>query len=123
MKGKITVEQWCAALRSGKYRQTKDVLYKAGCHCCLGVGVALATGDPHPEGAVPSENFLSDLPEQMVYLDWVGFDIIADLEIGDVRYSSATAANDEGATFAQIADAIERAVTHYRSQEATREAN
>lgn len=34
--------KWIEALRSGKYQQGKDMLYRAGRYCCLGVaGVAV----------------------------------------------------------------------------------
>lgn len=34
---KEQIKQWCGALRSGKYKQTKNELENKGGYCCLGV--------------------------------------------------------------------------------------
>ena len=94
---KPTVQKWIAALRSGKYKQAKERLYdpETGGFCCLGVYCQVISKDlkaylaEEPEG--PTEAYRK-------------FDHL----IGGDLKMKVIAMNDEGKTFAEIADVLER---------------
>lgn len=95
---------WIRALRSGKYTQAKDVLRDGDSFCCLGVLCDLHSGTRN--GAEWSDEFYmgrsGTLPQAVV--DW------ADLPSGDpeVGRTTLSALNDQGVSFADIADRIEK---------------
>lgn len=118
MKETITLEEWLAALRSGKYQQHHGALCneERSEFCCLGVGVQLTTKRFTVKmssvlGAtlqLPDAPFLSDLPRGM----WTQSQRNIDLEYGGkVRLASElNDGSDDGLrehTFTEIADAIE----------------
>lgn len=110
MKPKIKA-QWVAALRSGDYKQGIRRLRSAeDDFCCLGVLCNLHA-QAHPEIAAKQSTKMSymgrdALPHTDVYM-WAGLSINAELTIGNLRGYSPEYMNDQGKTFAQIADAIE----------------
>lgn len=99
--------RWVEALRSGNYKQGKQALYHAGRFCCLGVLCDLAVKDEAVEKSgegfgSEKDGFAKLLPPTSV-LKWAG------VERGftrDVLNDLATK-NDDGVSFAEIADAIE----------------
>jgi hypothetical protein len=114
--------QWTAALRSGDYPQGTCALYNGNGYCCLGVLCELArkagvveltrnekTGEWFYDGH-------AQLPPQSVR-DWAGLDETREVAIrrfdsdDDVSWPSSDALvslnDDDLASFAQIADAID----------------
>lgn len=101
--------KWVAALRSGEYVQGKgrlrDTSRQEVCHCVLGVLVDLYVKE-HDSSWVGSCKSNYELPAQV--RDWADVEPIAKNEVkinGDVR--SLIFHNDGGATFLELADAIE----------------
>jgi hypothetical protein len=108
-------EQWVAALRSGEFKQGRGSLRKGDLFCCLGVLTDLfvrATGAAWNKigGAMGIGEEGACLPR--LVMEWAGLDnpnpYILDQK---GRLLSAASLNDHGATFAEIADAIERTPT------------
>lgn len=109
---KELLEKWLAALRSGEYKQCAGLLTDdAGGYCCLGVLQVVADGDVERNERVgcayhyPSIDWLADHSVKFA-------DEQNELGRGWVPYlpalgAVASKANDEGKTFAEIADAIE----------------
>lgn len=110
--------KWVAALRSGEYKQTKDRLKDGSGHCCLGVLCdifAKERGKPWTDASLseagPGQSYddldITDagLPGAVVCI-WAGFDPQVEVKIGRVRKRLYNH-NDDNATFAEIADAIE----------------
>jgi hypothetical protein len=101
------VRGWIAALRSGRYQQTREALRTEQGFCCL--GVACDVHDPRgwheQDGNWSHRGVFGELARQLAddYL----------LETADGRYGprlegdTLTADNDQGMTFAEIADVIE----------------
>lgn len=121
------LSEWLDALRSGKYRQGRDVLKSSGdSYCCLGVACELSdVGSWTPVNgsygykiedldtaitlmprAVAKE---LDLPEKMnTYgLTSISNDVFVFSSPDDVFMVRVSTMNDDGYLFAQIADAIE----------------
>jgi len=102
--------KWVAALRSGQYEQAKEVLHSeaSGGFCCLGVLCVLSmaeTGfgisDTLEETA--GDNFLG-----LTVMQWAGLPFEhGDKVVIDGQDRLLSSHNDDGKTFAQIADAIE----------------
>jgi hypothetical protein len=82
--------KWIAALRSGEYKQGIGVLHHPvkKTYCCLGVLHRVITGE------APSRYWDCDRPNDIMDIDGK----VADL----------TAMNDEGSSFQEIADYIEK---------------
>lgn len=127
---------WVEALRSGQYAQTRGALQRlevwddlpAG-YCCLGVACDMyqqTVGDlsisqeheVREMGWNPAEGLYktfneagSSLPRAV--LEWLGLDTtvgkytLPAADDGDAELGSLATANDNGATFAEIADIIE----------------
>jgi len=122
MSGKISKNglKWIAALRSGKYKQTREALEDKNGFCCLGVACKLA----EEEGVV--ERFTNNLyisygkirehynfkEENSSYLpsfvmDW----LCLRSPSGDLVQApgeSLASMNDRGASFEEIANTIEK---------------
>ncbi len=105
-------KKWVAALRSGEYTQgTGQLRDSANNFCCLGVLCNLHA-QAHPAIAAKETNIFrymgdrTDLP--VAVMKWAG---LPDAMGDTVKIGSATASlaghNDNGRTFAEIADAIE----------------
>jgi hypothetical protein len=130
---------WVEALRSGKYEQGHEQLKCDGKHCCLGVLCELhATSTGQGEFVPNADSWGTDVyrvgEEQdealppLPVVQWAGLrnqdpgmgaevlpsDIIeavrAYSEEPSLARTSLSAVNDAGATFAQIADLIEKAL-------------
>ena len=117
MKEKITIRmpkrklaKWLKALRSGEYKQGEGALRNRNRFCCLGVMEHCLTGaiKRSHKGTQP----LRWLAEQRItFLSSHG-------HLDDVPYlptlnTGATDANDDGTSFAEIADAIEACAEGY----------
>ena len=90
--------KWVAALRSGKYKQARQVLVEkapwgevAG-HCCLGVLRHCLTGKNR----------------YYEYFDILAERFIAPLGLTVEQEKELAGMNDDGSTFAEIADHIEK---------------
>lgn len=97
------VEKWCAALRSGKYKQCTSRLKVDTAYCCLGVlgevVCGLPIGDAYPLFYLTMDDWLS-----------LGFPAYCTNELGEVRDTQKFLAemnDEEGKSFAEIADWIE----------------
>jgi len=110
--------RWIAALRSGEYAQGRAWLRRNDAYCCLGVLCELAAHEgitkkstPDDDGVVTygptrarkrrgdeiTESSTTSLPEAVVV--WSG--------VADPHSWQLTKLNDDGATFAEIADFLE----------------
>jgi hypothetical protein len=112
-------ERWIEELRSGKYRQGNGLLNDGeGNYCCLGVLCELAVADgvieeptdlPHQRGL--SYDGSNALTPQLVQ-EWAGLRFRTPVvRWGDEYDVAVTTLNDEGVTFAEIADVLERTRT------------
>lgn len=100
--------QWCEALRSGRYLQTKNKLRNKGFYCCFGVLCDLV--DPSGWTGDRSHRNNSFLPGSEVAA-MVGLkDVCPSLPFRDRKGNEFHIAslNDSDFTFCQIADVIER---------------
>ncbi len=104
------------ALRSGRYEQGRKYLRQGDRYCCLGVAANIAESkDPWVrEGAVHSMGDSTQmLPERirdeygMYSYDGLRRDD-KNITINNVNYRDLTHANDDGVSFAKIADYIEK---------------
>lgn len=103
--------KWVAALRSGEYKQGKDRLRsRDNKFCCLGVLCNLHA-QAHPEIAAMQPRADAYMGEEGYYpaavAEWAGLRhrmLTVSIEGNDSNIASH---NDRGATFEQIADAIE----------------
>lgn len=102
------VKLWLAALRSGKYKQTKGQLKNSEGHCCLGVASELAI----QQGIVKKFRH-SDTGLMPKVKKWLGINSEygefnkAILKNGDF-FDSLAGLNDNGTSFKKIAQIIER---------------
>lgn len=113
-------EQWVTALRSGEYRQGKRYLHQSNEYCCLGVlcDLAVKAGVLTPERRTTApiisyEEETSTLPESVSR--WAGLTVPGGRAVVDnpsVDFAggriSLAELNDEGHSFREIADVIER---------------
>lgn len=110
---KHITDRWVAALRSGEYEQTTERLCDSSGYCCLGVLCVLAKADgvelplafrDHERDQTLDETIMrwSDM------LTLTGAPAGDNFLIGGVAYLSLASANDQGATFNEIADVIEK---------------
>jgi hypothetical protein len=92
-------KQWLAALRSGRYKQAKSRLCSSKGYCCLGVAAKeyglLLRNDEFVYG--------QDIMVYSLYADFLK-EIALDFEVA-VFVANA---NDEGKTFFEIADYLEK---------------
>lgn len=106
------VKEWVAELRSGKYTQGKRLLRSANDeYCCLGVLCELAVKhgviepaelkSPNAYGYGNGSEWYGALPPLVT--DWIGLSTAA----GGYVSRSLTELNDNGTSFAEIADIIE----------------
>lgn len=117
--------RWVAALRSGKYQQGRRVLRNGDSYCCLGVlcelaledGIVTATIDEHTSvtryhDVDRSHNEFSDEHDSTHLLslgvrDWANLGLNPSVSSGGGRTHTLSGFNDEGTSFADIADMIE----------------
>lgn len=111
MKKEIA-DLWVKALRSGEFQQGKESLCHDGAYCCLGVLCELAS----KEGVVRREELGDGVVQFGGGGDFPGREVVrwADLDSPTGRLNGHKALfalnDDEGWTFAEIADHIE---THW----------
>ena len=99
--------QWVTALRSGTYKQGKDILFHDGCYCCLGV-LSHIQGRLTPNGG-DGENGNTILLDFFNPFRWLCDANIA--KSAEPRVSlGVSSLNDRGLTFSQIADIIDYAL-------------
>lgn len=117
-------QQWCAALRSGEYRQGQNNLKCTdGRLCCLGVLCELAVG-----AGVIARPRLDDANQRFLYEDagmpdggngallppkvreWAGIEGNNPVVKTEEGQSPLSGINDKGAPFAAIADLIEESL-------------
>ena len=118
--------QWVEALRSGKYEQDKGQMRSDDGYCCLGVACDISglgewsgdEGDPAYTYGTDEDQHDTALPEPVK--DWLGVEsevvtlpekiaFIDDRDgTGAFNTNALDSANDNGASFKQIADVIER---------------
>lgn len=108
--------QWVAALRSGEFTQTRGYLCHKGRYCCL--GIACEVFDRAFPGELEREvltdritfnnhaTLLPDVVRHAVGITYAGGDFVVS-SLDDEDESSLAERNDDGATFAEIADLIE----------------
>ncbi|HET6917238.1 MAG TPA: hypothetical protein VFH56_14185 [Acidimicrobiales bacterium] len=98
--------EWVAALRSGKYPQTKGRLRAPEGYCCLGVATELAGCKGawcELDGAYCYGDFDAGMPPEAQ--EWLG---VSDILPDSGRYGDNYASlNDAGASFEEIADHFE----------------
>jgi hypothetical protein len=117
----LTVESWCEALESGKYKQTTHSLRKGDGFCCLGVACDLSgagewDGDCFFVADLPEEEVLpEEIKEQLGFSTDMGHFDFNDLpfslrhELAPYRSTVADCLallNDGGACFPLIAKVI-----------------
>jgi hypothetical protein len=101
--------KWLEALESGEYEQGKEKLFDGSGYCCLGVGCDVLGIEPHEDdGAYMFDGENVYAPKSLIsalrlnsrtgaFRNYNRFDV------GAISVPSLTSANDEGATFADIA--------------------
>lgn len=128
-KPTLTLREWVAALRSGEWQQGVGRLCSLGadgtkCYCCLGVALALqgrlseeggdiADTARHPT-SMPAANFLVE-PVTTSWNDVFAnrFNISVISARHDGRLKAVSELNDDGWSFAEIADALEHTYPQY----------
>lgn len=108
-------EKWIAALRSGDYQRGEGFLRRDESYCCLGVLCDLAVKDGvilEPKLGVDKFTYYyagiyTHLPQAVIA--WAGEDVMYK------QYKLSTM-NDDGASFAEIADFIERWFVHDKDE-------
>lgn len=99
------LREWIADLRSGEYDQATGALRERHGYCCLGVACDRFTNEADADSGWDGPIFVygpysaATMPPDMV-LDYFG---ITQAEADDLAN-----ANDNGATFAEIAERLER---------------
>jgi hypothetical protein len=102
--------KWVAALRSGAYRQTKGKMRDGtGAMCCLGVLCDVV--DPKGWTSYYGDNPMSLDPQRSIphrhMASYPAQDISAKAGLSSRRSVQLSSLNDQGSTFAEIADVIE----------------
>lgn len=99
--------RWLTGLRSGEYIQGQGFLRRGDAHCAIGVLCEVAGGfsfKPANNDLYPGL-FVVDGPDGLGASHYV-----TECLIGEDEYQALVRMNDEGRTFADIADYIERAL-------------
>lgn len=112
MSEKLNLEvkaKWLAALRSGEYKQGRGFLQRDGKFCCLGVLCDLHDKETGGEGWKSNNSCVKSYQgaqymAPLTVARWAGIE--ADLSRDSVYLWASL--NDEGKTFAEIADIIEQ---------------
>jgi hypothetical protein len=95
-------KRWVAALRSGEFTQAKEKLEDRGSYCCLGVACVIAerNGNVRIERDANGIIGIILVEAQSKVLAWLNMQAFEENELGQK--------NDEGMTFLELADYIER---------------
>ncbi len=104
------MRKWVKALRSGEYQQTTGALKNSVGFCCLGVACDISKvgrWDSYNCYTTDSDGDWGTLPVEVC--SWLGIKSKnPSLRSGHGRKAASILNDDDGASFAQIADAIER---------------
>jgi hypothetical protein len=92
----VTVKQWTAALRSGKYEQAQGCLVRGNAYCCLGVLRKISRSS-----LIAVDLRLDSIDGKRVR--WEDISKRVAVKFG----KGLPCANDDGTPFAEIADMIE----------------
>ena len=102
---------WVEALRSGEYEQGTGQLRKDNAYCCLGVACDVSgLGEWHSR--LQNHNYTYKIHEDKSDFTYLPYEVRAWLGISTsdgelTNHNSLASMNDDGATFIEIADAIE----------------
>lgn len=99
-------DKWTAALRSGEYKQAKDILKTNSGNCCLGVLCEL-TNVPH---VLNGDVYMFEFPDGSRKCGMPSQRWMNDIGLNVINAGSLAEANDHGKTFNQIADMIDQLV-------------
>lgn len=88
-------ERWLKALRSGEYKQGEGILQWNGCYCCLGVAACLIDPDGWYGSTFRGNDYI--LPVETM----------KEIGLSGQASDKLTNMNDDGDSFATIADWIE----------------
>ena len=127
-KPTLTLREWVAALRSGEWQQGTGRLCSLDAdgtkrYCCLGVALALQgrlneegqdTCGSHFINSLPAADFLVE-PVTTSWDDWglLRFTIMVNSARHDGKLKAVSTLNDNGWSFAEIADALESTYPQY----------
>jgi len=101
---KTTLTDWVAALRSGKYKQQQGTLKGAEGYCCLGVFCSINGKEPEvstDEGSIELYTFCKNSIDN------------------SFLYCEAIQMNDQGKSFEEIANFIEKETNYGKPDHAT----
>lgn len=104
-------KEWVAALRSGEYSQGTGHLYDGINHCCLGVGcrifglAARHKVKKNGDGVWTFNGQDKELPLEV--MEWLGLSSLGGNYLINGVFSALDIDNDDGKTFAELADIIE----------------
>ena len=104
---KTTLTDWVAALRSGKYKQQQGTLKGEEGYCCLGVFCSINGKEPE---VAPFRIY--DSEDQLLVNIYEGSSVLYEFCNQSINnsfiYDSAIEMNDEGKSFEEIANFIEK---------------
>lgn len=113
------VRNWLTALRSGQYEQGQSCLLEDNRYCCLGVGCDIAGVQKQVDGFVFTDpdngklEHLNEMPPGFWFLDRFGVTLFSQEHLARM--------NDDGKTFAEIADAIELSLNSLKEERRRKE--
>ena len=100
-------DRWVAALRSGDYQQTESHLRDAFGYCCLGVLCDLDGAEWTARNRVSDDYPVFGTSPQLDEVLWPNPDRLQRLGLDESLADKAGQMNDNGKSFAEIADWIE----------------
>lgn len=103
------IRRWVTALRSKKYKQTREQLRHGGGFCCLGVVCDLLARDGGPQWTGFNEFWGEDVQLPKVVAEFLspGFSERVNMR-GRNFFDQLAWYNDHGASFAELATKIEK---------------
>lgn len=109
----MTIQDWIDALLSEKYPQTQSRLKDSIGYCCLGVACDVKDPDIWQETSIKLPDRIAykwgaDTEEEYAASHYLPKDLMAELGIDDYFQSHLTDLNDDGSTFAEIAEVIKK---------------
>lgn len=104
--------KWLEALRSGEYEQGSNVLFRDGCHCCLGVLAEINNVPRETKGSFNETYYNFNGYESVVGVpgDYCGIDPVISYQLMDMNdgYTHDEYGNPRKYSFVEIADFIEK---------------
>lgn len=105
-------QAWVNALRSGEFKQGREMLQSGDAYCCLGVLCVVAEREGVHVDKGPCGLVGYNLSNQRFVRDWVGitssYGHIECLETGLTTLNDGDPTEHRGKSFAEIADIIEQ---------------